>query len=370
MTPPEEHHRYREQIGAFLLGELDGGERTAMQAHLNSCPVCQAEARELEPVVAALADADPDRIDEDPCPPGDLEESTLAPILGEMHRARRRIRRFRWSALAAAALCVVVIGLAGFTRFLEPAVSLEPLSFSGVAPGVELEGNLIAHAWGTEIRLVASGLRDGQTYRVTLVSEDGERVNSGTFIGAGDKPVRGTFNAALLRKDAARLEVRTPGGELVFLAKLPEEPRVAGRDSPLFGILPWADPDHQNETPGASRPESKEGPSAEEPAPADTQEKPKAAGSGGGTPHQGSSPESDVKRSSPGGEPSASAAASPTASASASAGGTPVVPAAPPPEDQSPAESPSASAGGTTGVPAAPPPEDQSPAESQYGGGN
>ena len=375
MTAPEEHHRYREQIGAFLLGELDGGELEAMRAHLNSCPVCQAEVGELEPVVAALADADPDRIDENPWPPGDLEELTLAPILGEMHRAWRRRGRFRWSALAAAALCVVVIGLAGSTWFLEPAVSLEPLSFSGVAPGVELEGDLIAHAWGTEIRLVASGLRDGQTYRVTLVSEDGERVNSGTFIGAGDKPVRGTFNAALLRKDAARLEVRTPGGELVFLAKLPEEPRVAGRDSPLFGILPrdilpWAGPDHQNETPGASRPESKEGPSAEEPAPADTQEKPKAAGSGGGTPHQGSSSESDVKRSSPGGEPSASAAASPTASASASAGGTPVVPAAPPPEDQSPAESPSASAGETTGVPAEPPPEDQSPAESQYGGGN
>ena len=35
----------------------------------------------------------------------------------------------------------------------------------------------------------------------------------------------------------------------------------------------------------------------------------------------------------------ASAAASPTASASAPAGGTPVVPAAPPPEDQTPAES-------------------------------
>jgi hypothetical protein len=345
MTPPEEHHRYRKQIGAFLLGELDGGERTAMQAHLNSCPVCRAEERELEPVVAALADADPDRIDEDPWPPGDLEESTLAPILGEIDRARRRIRRFRWSALAAAALCVVVIGLAGFTWFLEPAVSLEPLSFSGVAPGVErVEGNLIAHAWGTEIRLVASGLRDGQPYRVTLVSEDGERVSSGTFIGAGDKPVRGTFNAALLRKDAARLEVRTPGGELVFLAKLPEEPRVAHRDSPPFGILPrgilpWAGPDHQNEPSGASGPESRKGPSAEDTAPADKQEKPKTAGSGGGTTHKGSSAESDVKRSSPGGEPSASAAASPTASASASAGGTPVAPAAPPPEDQAPAES-------------------------------
>src|SRR5215211_7180100 len=301
MTPPEEHHRYREQIGAYLLGKLDEGERKAMQRHLNSCPVCQAEVRELEPVVAALADASPDRIDEAPWPPGDLEELTLAPILGEIHRARRRRRRFRWSALAAAAIFVVAIGLAGFTWLLEPAVALEPLSFS-VAPGMEVEGHLIEHDSGTEIRLVVSGLRDGQTYRVTLVSEDGERVNAGTFIGIGDKALRYTFHAALLRKDADRLEVRTAGGELVFFAKLPEEPRVKVRDWPLFGILPWANPGLQNKTMGSSGSESTEKPGAKDPAPADKQEKPKAAGSGGGTPNKESSPESDPKRSPPGGK--------------------------------------------------------------------
>src|SRR5215216_2082972 len=95
MTPPEEHYRDREQIGAFLLGKLTGEERTALQAHLNSCSVCQAEVRELEPAVAALADAAPDRIDDDPLPPGDLEELTLAPILGEIHFARRRSARRR-----------------------------------------------------------------------------------------------------------------------------------------------------------------------------------------------------------------------------------------------------------------------------------
>jgi hypothetical protein len=281
MTPPEEHRRYREQIGVFLLGKLDGGERTAVQTHLNSCPVCQAEVRELEPVVAALANAAPDRIDEDTGPPSDLEELTLAPILGEIHRARRRRRRFPWSALAAAAICVVVIGLAGFTWLLEqPEVSehpgpqrayLEPLSFSQEAPGVEVEeGHLIAHAWGTEIRLVASGLREGLTHRVTLVSEDGERFNAGTFFGTGEKPLRATFNAALLRKDAAKLEVRTPDGELVFSAEPPEESRT--------------------------------GPSPEDPAPPDKQDEPKRPGPGGGTPRKESPPESDIKGPSPGGE--------------------------------------------------------------------
>jgi Putative zinc-finger len=317
MTPPEEHHRYREQIGAFLLGKLDGGERTAIQTHLSSCPVCQAEVRELEPVVAALADASPDRIEEDPWPRRDLEESTLAPILGEIHRGRRRRRRSRWSALAAAAICVVAIGLAGFTWLLEPAVALEPLSFS-VVPGMEVEGNLIAHARGTEIRLAVSGSRDGQTHRVTLVSEDGERVNAGTFIGIGERTLRGTFNAALMREDADKLEVRTPGGELVFFAKLPEEPRVTVRDWPLFGILPWADPDLQNETMGSSGSKSTEGP---------TRKKPKDADSGGGTPPKGSSPE----RSSPGGE---KPGAGPKESEPGGGLHEPPPPYQPPPDDQ------------------------------------
>src|SRR5215208_4968382 len=282
MTPPEEHHRYREQIGAFLLGKLDEGERKAMQRHLNSCHVCQAKVRELEPVVGALADAAPDRIDEDPLPPEDLEESTLAPILGEIHSARRRRRRLGWSALAAAAICVVVIGLAGFTWLLEPAVAMEPLSFS-VAPGMEVEGHLIKHDWGTEISLVVSGSRDGQTYRVTLVSKDGERVNAGTFIGIGDKPLRCTLTAALLREDADRLEVRTSGGEPMFFAKLPEEPRVTVRDWPLFGILPWADPDLRNETMRSSGSESTVGP---------TQKKPMDSGSGGGA--SSASPDPDA----------------------------------------------------------------------------
>ena len=55
---------------------------------------------------------------------------------------------------------------------------------------MEVEGDLIAHDWGTEIRLDVSGLQFCQTYRVTLENEDGERVNVGTIIGTGDKTVK------------------------------------------------------------------------------------------------------------------------------------------------------------------------------------
>jgi hypothetical protein len=180
---------------------------------------------------------------------------------------------------------------------------------------MQVEGNLIAHDSGTEINLVVSGLRDGQTHRVTLVSEDGERVNSGTFIGMEDKPFRGTFNAALLRKDTDRLEVRTPDGKLVFFANLPEEPQVKVRDWPLFGILPWAAPELQNQT---ARPSTKG-----KPAPADAQnEVPKAVDSGIGAPPEGSAPEGGNKGSFPGDEkpePAPSESASPGSASPGSA---------------------------------------------------
>ena len=284
MIPPEGCHPYRERIGAFVLGKLEGADLEAVQAHLDGCPFCRAEAMELGPVVAALADADPDRIDEYPRPPGGLEESTLAPILGEMRFSRGGRRWWSWSALAAAAIFAVVIGLAaGLSWLVEPAVAMEPLSFSK-EPGVKPRGYLIAHNWGTEIRLSASGLRDGETYRVTLVSEDRQRVNAGTFIGAGDELSTGTFTAALSRKAAARLEVRAPGGESAFYSELPEKPRDTVRDWPLIGILPWAEPGLKNEPmePGDSGRKKK--PGAEDTSPSDTPERPKDGGSGGGTP--------------------------------------------------------------------------------------
>jgi hypothetical protein len=373
MTPPEEHNRYREQIGAFLLGKLDEGERTALQEHLNSCPVCQAEERELEPVVAALSYAAPDRIKDDPRPPGDLEESTLAPILGEMHRARRRRRRVQWSTLAAAAIFVLVIGLAGFTRLLEPAVPLEPLSFSRVAPGVEVEGHLIAHACDTEIRLLVSRSHEGQTHRVTLVSKNGERVDLGTFVGIGDKPLKRTFETKLSREDATRLEVRTtPGGELVFFAKIPERPRIAVRDWPR-NILPWAAPGPQNVNTGENGPKCADEPPGEaSPAPA-TPEKTQNGGSGGVPPYMVSPPASGNNGSPPRGDKPGAASpgtaspgtASPeAASPEAASPGTASPEAAP--EETEPPRSPQEQPSYEQRPNQSPPPE-QPPVCDQYG---
>ena len=237
---PEEHRYWREMIGAFVLGRLDEDERAALQAHLDGCAECRAEVEELWPVARALADAAPERIDPEEFSPADLIDGVIAQVDRErqFHRRRQRRRWFGRSALAAAAAALfVAIGFFVLPQILAPEVPLEPVAFSEVSPGVEAEADLIAHTWGTETRLIASGLNDGQTYRVMLRSEDGDRVPSGAFIGTGDEPVECNLNAALLREDATKLVVRAADGELVLSADLSENPQSAHQNPSLAGTF-------------------------------------------------------------------------------------------------------------------------------------
>ncbi len=224
-----EHRYWREMIGAFLLGELDEEQRTALQAHLDGCDQCRAELAELRPVVAALAEVNPGLFEtEEPRPPVDLLERTLSRV-GQARRTEDELRRLRRNGLirraalaTVAAALLVAIGLFA----LVPKITgppLEPVAFSEVPAGVEAEANLIDHTWGTETILVVSGLEDGETYRLTLRDEDGEAVPSGAFIGTGEQPVECRMNAALLREEATGLEVRTAEGDLVLGADLPEK---------------------------------------------------------------------------------------------------------------------------------------------------
>lgn len=224
-----DHRYWREMLGAFVLGELDEEQRVALQAHLDGCEECRAQLREIEPVAAALAQAAPEHVaDEEPRPPSDLMERTLATIdqarrtEDELQRRRRR-RMFRRSALVAVA-AAVLISVGSFT--LIPKITgppLEPVAFSETSSGVEAEANLIDHTWGVETILVVSGLEDGETYELVLRNEDGATVPSGAFIGTGDKPIECRMNAALLREKATGLEVRTTEGDLVLAADLPEK---------------------------------------------------------------------------------------------------------------------------------------------------
>ncbi len=75
---------WRTSLGAYALGQLPAGERAALEAHLEGCQACRAEAESLGAVARLLPLADPDRFSRPaPRPSAELGERIAAAIGGE-----------------------------------------------------------------------------------------------------------------------------------------------------------------------------------------------------------------------------------------------------------------------------------------------
>lgn len=139
-----------------------------------------AERAEIERVHGVLAD--PAVWAE---PPLDLQERVVAAITEEA-RAGRRVRRIRYSLVAAAAAVVVAVGL---TVGLQ-ATRDEPVQFAASMTGTRLAPDAAANVTltkttnGWKIELHATGLprrTNGEFYEAWLKSEAGLLVPIGTF---------------------------------------------------------------------------------------------------------------------------------------------------------------------------------------------
>lgn len=251
------HKEIKKNMPAYALGGLDPDEAAELEEHLSGCEICQRELASYGPLREAMNLAAPEaslpkgsreRLLERAGftePTGSAEPASPDSSGSNVHSLSDRRRDFRrpsrrtWIAAAAAAVLLVAVGVVG-TLTLTPLLTgppLEPVAFSEVPPGVEAEANLVAHTWGIETKLAASGLEEGQNYQVTLLSEDSNPVPSGAFIGTGDELIECNLNAALLRENATALVVRGADDELVLRADLPENPEVADRGPSLAELF-------------------------------------------------------------------------------------------------------------------------------------
>jgi putative zinc finger protein len=175
--------RWRPSLGAYALEHLPVEERVALEAHLDGCAECRAEAESLTSLARLLPLADPARFDRPaPKPSPELGARIAATIGGERREARRRQRRFAFgfgfagaAALAAVLLAIVLLPGSGGG---EPAQRVE---FTSLPANVRIWASLEPHAYGTEIRMYVSGVRSGTLCRVFLRGPRGERVPAGTF---------------------------------------------------------------------------------------------------------------------------------------------------------------------------------------------
>ena len=215
----KDHQQLREQLGTYVLGQLDPAGRDEVQDHLSGCPSCRAEVADLAPVVAALDRLGPVPVDEN--------EVAVDPQsqLGELDARRQsrargaRVRRALGSVLVAATVAAAFgLGTWYAGPRTDPPVVEVPMTLD--QPGLTADAGLVRHTWGTELKLEATGLAAGQSYAVTFLTEDGGRVSAGTFLGTGTRPVRCSVNAAIAVDDARRVEVTDARGVLVMDADL------------------------------------------------------------------------------------------------------------------------------------------------------
>jgi anti-sigma-K factor RskA len=110
-----EHDRFQDDVGAYLLGALDDGERSDFERHVATCHVCQDELDRLQ----SAADALPRSVEQYEPPPSlkhALMEQVHAEAPAEPVRRRWSLERFRLTMprLAAAAATLLVGVLAGY----------------------------------------------------------------------------------------------------------------------------------------------------------------------------------------------------------------------------------------------------------------
>jgi anti-sigma-K factor RskA len=104
-----DHGRYRDDIGAYLLGALHDLERQAFERHLRGCDECQEELERLRPAAEAL----PGSVVQLEPPPG-LKKRLMAEVERDAAPARApwrpRLRAPRLAFAAAALLLGLAIG--------------------------------------------------------------------------------------------------------------------------------------------------------------------------------------------------------------------------------------------------------------------
>jgi len=208
---------WRESLGAYALGQLSGDERTGLEAHLEGCPACRAEAESLAGISRLMPLADPERFDAAPEPPPELARRVSEAIESEERSARQRRRRriglgaglATATAATAAVLAIFVLGGGGGGGG-EPA---QWVAFGSLPRGVKIGAKLEPRPFGTEIRIYVDGVRSGTLCRVTLRGARGARLPAGSFryrYGSNEKAVLSSaLDLSRTRAIAVRVGSRT-----------------------------------------------------------------------------------------------------------------------------------------------------------------
>jgi hypothetical protein len=210
---------WREALGAYALGRLPGEERAGLEAHMEGCAACRAEAESLVAVSRLLPHADPERFGPAPVPPPELGKR-IAATIGAEQRTRRHRRRLRFGlgfggATAAAAAAILAIFVLASGEGTGPE---QHVSFRSLPQGVKIAATLEPQAFGTEIHMYVKGIRSGTLCAVFMRGPGGTDVSAGTFRYRWGGDASAVLSAALDLSRAEALVVHA--GKRTFIAPI------------------------------------------------------------------------------------------------------------------------------------------------------
>ena len=183
MTPADDHRHFEEELAAYVIGNLEGADRIAFEAHLDQCERCRRDHDRLAPAAGVLAASVP-QLD----PPRRLRRRTLAAARSQWatgEGARRQPLGVPQRAALAAGLAAVVAAVAiavgslggeGSNRTSTVAVQPTDARAAKVAGELVVRDDTATLEVARMPRLPASQVYEAWTQR------DGEIAPSGTFI--------------------------------------------------------------------------------------------------------------------------------------------------------------------------------------------
>jgi Putative zinc-finger len=234
----------RAALGAELLGALDPAEAAEVQAHLGSCPDCQAARAELVGVPALLAMVSADEVAHAFPEPdasgaaGDAGAAQLerlqARVRAERARDRRRQARDRRArsrrAFLVAAVVTALVGAGGWaagrwvtpvqpvaqpTAQPTPRMTAAPVHWSASDPTTKIVAKVTLNpvSWGTKVDIELQGVKKGDMCSLVVYDRSGRKWDGGSWTVAYDRGIRWSGGVAVPTDQVMSIEVHQRGDQ-------------------------------------------------------------------------------------------------------------------------------------------------------------
>jgi len=212
----------RLELGAYVMGALDGSDRARIAAHLATCPDCRDDLAGLAPLPGLLA-----RIPRDDLIADAANHSANAELLVEQI-ARIRRRRRRLVAGLAAACAALAVGIFGAQQVLRSTVGHRRLAVAATNPSSHVSGRatLLATSEGTTLEVGVSGVQRGTRCQLIVLGRDGRREIAATWQANYDASATVTGASSLTPGQIRELVVAADAGQ-PLLVLTPAGPSVA-----------------------------------------------------------------------------------------------------------------------------------------------